>query len=129
MLQLVYISTATKGANCADILRTSRRNNGRDSITGLLYADGVRFMQALEGPEEAVEAAYHRIKADPRHRAPVVLSRRDVATREFGEWEMAERRPGQQGDAFVSRIDGLVANASPSVRATFTGFMEVKRPA
>jgi hypothetical protein len=127
MLQLVYISTATKGANFADILRTSRRNNGRDSITGLLYADGVRFMQALEGPQEAVEAAYQRIKEDPRHRAPVILSRREVDSREFGDWEMAERRPGQQGEAFVSRVDNLVANAAPSVRATFTGFMDVKR--
>ena len=127
MLQLVYISTATKGASFADILRTSRRNNGRDSITGLLYADGVRFMQALEGPEDAVEAAYQRIKDDPRHRAPVVLSRREVDAREFGEWEMAERRPGQQADAFVRRVDTLVANVSPSVRATFTGFMDVKR--
>jgi hypothetical protein len=127
MLQLVYISTATKGASCADILRTSRRNNGRDSITGLLYADGVRFMQALEGPADAVEAAYQRIKADPRHRAPVILSRRDVDAREFGDWEMAERRPGQGGDAFVSRVDSLIAKASPSVRATFTGFMDVKR--
>jgi hypothetical protein len=127
MLQLVYISTATKGANFADILRTSRRNNGRDSITGLLYADGVRFMQALEGPQEAVEAAYQRIKEDPRHRAPVILSRREVDTREFGDWEMAERRPGQQGEAFVSRVDNLVAKAAPSVRATFTGFMDVKR--
>ena len=127
MLQLVYISTAAKGASCADILRTSRRNNGRDLITGLLYADGTRFMQALEGPEDAVEAAYQRIKEDARHRAPVVLSRREVDAREFGNWEMAERRPGQQGEAFVSRVDGLVAKAAPSVRATFTGFMDVKR--
>ena len=127
MLQLVYISTATKDANCGDILRTSRQNNGRDRITGLLYADGVRFMQALEGPAEAVQAAYDRIKADPRHRAPVVLSRRDVEMREFGDWEMAERRPGQNGDAFISRVEALTAGASPSVRATFDGFMRVKR--
>lgn len=127
MLQLVYISTAVNTPSYADILRTSRRNNGRDAITGLLYADGVRFMQALEGPAEAVQAAYDRIKADPRHKAAVILSRRDVDTREFGDWEMAERRPGQHGDAFVQRVGGLTANASPSVRGTFDGFLQVKR--
>lgn len=127
MLQLVYISTAAKDAVCADILRTSRRNNGRDGITGLLYADGVRFLQALEGPEEAVEAAYARIKTDPRHKAQVVLSRREVEAREFGNWEMAERRPSQHGEAFIYRVEGLTAGASPNVRATFDSFMRVKR--
>lgn len=127
MLQLVYISTAAKDGTSADILRTSRRNNGRDDITGLLYADGVRFLQALEGPEEAVVAAYERIKLDQRHKAPVVLSRREVEAREFGDWEMAERRPSGDGDAFVRRVEGLTEKASPSVRATFDSFMRVKR--
>ena len=127
MLQLVYISTAVKNPSCAEILRTSRRNNGRDRITGLLYADGVRFMQALEGPDEVVEAAYQRIKADPRHKAAVILSRREVDAREFGDWEMAERRPGNDADTFIERIGKLTAGASPSVRATFDGFLRVKR--
>jgi len=127
MLQLVYISTAAKNADSAPILRTSRRNNRRDGITGLLYADGVRFMQALEGPIEAVEAAYERIKGDPRHKAPVVLSRRDVDTREFGNWEMAERQPDEQGEAFIRHIEELTARASPAIRATFDSFAQVRR--
>jgi hypothetical protein len=127
MLQLVYISTAAKDAECGPILRTSRRNNGRDGITGLLYADGVRFLQALEGPAEAVEAAYARIKGDPRHKAAVVLSKREVETREFGAWEMAERRPSGEGDAFVRSIERLTAGAAPAVRATFDSFAQVRR--
>jgi hypothetical protein len=127
MLQLVYISTAAKDADCAPILRASRRNNGRDGITGLLYADGVRFLQALEGPADAVEAAYARIKTDPRHKAPVVLSRREVDEREFGPWEMAERRPSRDNDTLLRQIGGLTAGATPAVRATVDSFAQVRR--
>lgn len=131
MLQLVYISSAgVRGTDGLDaILATSRRNNARDGITGLLYADGVRFLQALEGEEAVVEAAFERIRADPRHRAVVVLSRRAVASREFGPWDMAARGHDAEGDAFVARIERLVANAAPAVRGTFAGLVSVRRAA
>ena len=129
MLQLVYISTVRGEAGLSQILAASRRNNGRDGITGLLYHDGMRFLQALEGPADKVEGAFRRIHADPRHRAVVVLSRREVDAREFGPWEMAARAPDGAGDAFVRRVSPLLAAASPSVRGTFEGFMKVQRAA
>ena len=132
MLQLVYVSSVAPGAVAADpatILAASRRNNARDSITGLLYSDGMRFLQALEGPEDKVEAAFARIQADPRHRARVVLWRRTVAAREFGEWAMAHRLPGTDAEAFVERVARLAENAAPDVRATFEGFAKVRRAA
>ena len=92
-------------------------------------ADGARFMQVLKGPKEAVEAAYKRIGRDTRHRAIVELVRREIQRREFGEWEMAHRVPGDDADAFVERIGKLVARASDQVRATFQGFAEVRRAA
>ena len=129
MLQLVYISTARGPVDMTAILRVSRRNNARDAVTGLLYHDGRRFLQALEGEEAEVEAAFARIAADPRHRAVVVLSRRTVDTREFGPWEMAERRSGSDGDALVRQVEPLLATASPNVRGTFDGFMRLGRAA
>ena len=129
MLQLVYISTARGAPSLSQILAASRRNNGRDDITGLLYHDGTRFLQALEGPKDKVEEAFQRIKADERHRAVVVLSRRDVDAREFGPWEMASRAPDGEGEAFVRRVSPLLAAASPSVRGTFEGFIMVERAA
>ena len=129
MLQLVYISSAVAHARGGDILHTSVRNNTRDGITGLLYSDGVRFMQALEGPEDKVEAAYARIKLDQRHRAPVILSRRTVEDREFGPWAMAARSSSDDGAVFLSRVEKLIANASSNVRATFESFARVDRAA
>ena len=129
MLQLVYISSVVGTPDVGAILALSRRNNARDGITGLLYADGVRFLQALEGPKEMVEATFARIHADPRHRAVVLLSRRTVETREFGPWKMAHRAPGADGGAVMGQVAPLLARTHPSVRATFDGFMRVDRAA
>jgi hypothetical protein len=129
MLQLVYISTAVGSVATASILAESRANNTRDRITGLLFSDGRRFLQALEGEPAMVERAFARIGADTRHRALVVLSRREVAQREFGDWAMAERVAGADGEAFTRRVADLVANASPAVRATFDSFARLQRAA
>ena len=128
MLQLVYISSARNKPNVADILAASRRNNAR-GITGLLYADGVRFLQALEGPEDKVLAAFTRIEQDPRHRAVVVLSRRTVSEREFGPWQMAHRTPGADGGAVMGQVAPLLARVHANIRGTFDGFMRIDRAA
>lgn len=129
MLQLVYISSAVGAPDTRPILDASRRNNARDGVTGLLYADGRRFLQALEGPADVVERAFLRISVDARHRALVVLSRREVAAREFGQWTMAERVPGTDGAAFLAHVDALIARAAPAVRATFDGMARLQRAA
>ena len=131
MLQLLYVSSANRreAPDPAPILAASRRNNRRDGITGMLYSDGTRFLQALEGPDPKVEEAYARIQADPRHRAIVVLSRRTIEAREFGDWDMAHHQPGGDAEAFLDRVATLSANASANVRATFESFANVRRGA
>ncbi len=132
MLQLVYVSSVTPSAGHVDpatILAASRANNSRDAITGLLYSDGARFLQALEGPDDKVEAAFERIRQDARHRAIVILSRRTIEKREFGEWAMAHRTSGIDADRFIESVSALAANAAPNVRATFEGFAKVRRAA
>lgn len=133
MHQLTYISTARRGLSPEEvdlILASSRRNNRRDAISGLLVYDGVRFLQALEGEREAVEAAFLRIKADVRHRAVVVLSSREVMDREFGDWDMACERvnPAHKTKAVAEIVDGLVATLpNPGTRALFSGFARIDR--
>ncbi len=132
MRQIIYISTATAIATPEDpatILEVSRRNNVRDGLTGLLYFDGKRFLQVLEGDEAPIASALTRIHRDKRHRAIVVLSDRDVGTREFGDWSMAYRAPGTDAAPFLRRVADLVADASPTVKSTFNSFAEVRRAA
>jgi hypothetical protein len=132
VIQLVYVSSARPGLSPDEpeaILVVSRANNARDAITGFLYSDARRFLQALEGPEDKVKATIERIRTDPRHRAIVILSSREIAEREFGDWAMAHYRPGADADAFLARVGELTANAAPNVRATFEGFARVRRAA
>ncbi|MDG5487602.1 BLUF domain-containing protein [Sphingomonas sp. BGYR3] len=132
MLQIVYVSSvrANLGTrDISDILTVSRRNNERDGITGLLYSDGGRFLQVLEGPQAAVEATFARISKDARHRATVILARATISERQFGNWAMAHLHDRVARDVFVERVHAMVAPASPAVRATFEGFAQARRAA
>jgi hypothetical protein len=129
MLQLVYISSAnpTLAIDLDALLAQSQANNLRDGITGLLFTDGKRFLQALEGEKERVEDRFLRIRADPRHRAVVVLHRRMITEREFGAWSMARRTFDGPFDAFSEKVAELCRHADPSIQGTFRGLIEVRQ--
>ena len=130
MIRLLYISTARRpltAEELADILRASRRNNARVDVGGLLIVGGRRFLQALEGPEAAVMATFHRINADPRHFAVVQLAREEITDRQFSQWTMGAQAGGRPGDnASISQaVASLIAPIKdPNLRGYFTGFAE-----
>ena len=133
MLQLTYISSAAPrvDVDIEDILKVSRRNNGAAGVTGLLLFDGRRFLQALEGEASLVNAAYQRIKADQRHRAIVLLSSNEVATRAFGVWSMAAQRVSAAPGATVAeQVDALTAEVpDANLRELFRSFARVRAAA
>jgi hypothetical protein len=91
---LVYVSSAVRPfsrVDLEDLLATSRDNNARAGITGmLLYKDG-NFMQVLEGEEGPVRALYDKIGDDPRHRGKIVLRQGFTEERQFPGWSMGFR--------------------------------------
>ena len=120
--QLLYVSRAVpSGATVPldPIYETSRHNNAIDGVTGLLFSDGKRFVQVLEGSHQAVEAAMDRIKEDPRHDHVTVLRDETVAMREFGGWSMADRRRGEGAGEFDDRLRRLLRAASPAIAEAF----------
>lgn len=72
------------------ILSISRRNNPRDGITGALIVRRDIYLQLLEGPEAAVEAAFVRIAGDDRHLSVERLCSGAVAERVFPDWAMRD---------------------------------------
>ncbi len=131
MLQIAYISTAKSNVDQAlleSVLTVSRRNNEAAGITGLLVSGGRRFLQVLEGPDQAVLATYSRIQADPRHRGFVLITCQGVKERAFGDWSMAYREGGIHiaDDRLQAAVDALTAKiADPNLRAQFTGFAKL----
>ena len=121
MLQAIYLSTARPELDAGaidEILAVSRRNNHADGITGLLLYDGYHFLQALEGEPTRVRHAIDRIKADPRHRAMVVLCCRDVEEPCFGGKSMAAQRvPIGSGGTVSCLVDSLTEDTDPFMRS------------
>ncbi len=94
LVAVVYVSSATKHLEeneILEILSVARRNNQELDITGmLLYRDG-NFLQVLEGPASAVESLIQKIKRDHRHQGIILMSRKNIDERQFGDWTMAFR--------------------------------------
>lgn len=127
--QLLYVSSSNpKGAkiDVAQVVEQSRHNNALDGVTGLLWSDGKRFLQVLEGSTESVDTTFARIKRDVRHHAIVVLHDREIDKRQFGTWTMAQRRPEDEADAFDEQMRRALENASESVRGSFLGLIAAR---
>lgn len=132
MQRLIYVSSTRTPFSTAEldaILATSRRNNAAVGVTGLLVAGGRRFLQVLEGADQAVETVFRRIEQDRRHHAVVILSRKEVETPTFGEWAMGYCRGGPAaatGPTLPQTVATLLAPITdPTVRGYFEGFAEV----
>lgn len=120
--QVLYVSVSDPpGTKVAldQIYDSSRHNNAIDGVTGLLFSDGYRFVQVLEGSLDAVDATMTRIAGDPRHTGVTVLKDAQVPAREFGYWSMADRRRGEHADEFDERLRLLLRNASAATRDAF----------
>lgn len=88
---LAYASSAThqySAEELMDLLAVCRSNNVRDNLTGMLLYRGGNFLQALEGPGDAIQATMQRISRDPNHRSIVRLYEEQQGERIFGEWSM-----------------------------------------
>jgi hypothetical protein len=126
--QLIYVSTSRSPVRVPDaelqaILEASRRNNGRDGLTGLLIIGGRRFLQVLEGPTDRLTGTYERIAADPRHFALVRLARYSIAERSFPGWDMGHETDGPRLSAVVGELTAKVSD--PMLRAQLEGFAEL----
>jgi hypothetical protein len=91
LIRLTYASRAAgvlTPLDVKDIVRSSQRNNALLSVTGALMLSNGIFLQCLEGDHIAVNALYHRIVLDKRHREPAILSYGEIDVRLFGRWAM-----------------------------------------
>lgn len=94
MFYLIYVSHAADGLKSSDlhdILKKAHEVNANLGITGLLLYKNKRFMQLIEGQEDAVRGLYQKILQDPRHRDLIVLQEDTEPERQFPGWSMAFR--------------------------------------
>ncbi len=117
---IVYVSHAAIELHDTDLellLATSRRNNARDGITGvLLHRDG-NFMQCLEGEPEAVRRTFARIERDPRHAGVIVLLDEPITERSFSRHSLGHLQP-TRSDLLALSTEGWRDEASSASRTS-----------
>jgi hypothetical protein len=117
LLRLTYFSRVNASDEATiirPILRDAIANNSRDNITGLLVAHRGWFVQALEGPPQAVAATYDRIYGDNRHSSPTVLERTVVAGRLFPRWSMCAHSLSPADDEVLALL-GQKSSFNPAL--------------
>ncbi len=92
MHHLIYLSQATrplsaKALTC--LVEQARQANAQQHLTGVLVYSNKRFIQLLEGEQRALEAAYARIRQDPRHQHLCQVAHHPIEDRYFAEWPLA----------------------------------------
>lgn len=129
LLHLTYISSKHPHMTPGEverILSSSRYNNRRSGVTGLLLFNGHRFLQHLEGPAEAVQETIARIKLDPRHRAIVLLGHLEAEFRAFSRWSMAfemfDGAPSERQLPLEEQIRTMVKDVDPRIGNHFLGY-------
>lgn len=98
LVSLIYTSIASAPIDVEQILGSSRRNNEREGISGVLWFRPGHFIQCLEGSRDAVNRTYGRIMQDDRHEAPLLLHYQPIPERDFADWSM-----GYLGETTASR--------------------------
>jgi hypothetical protein len=95
----------------------ARHCNALDGITGLLAYDGGRFLQIVEGSEEAVSDLVERLRRDPRHTAFEIRDERFVDRRSFPDWTMELVQVSSGYREARSELSSLLpATTTPAVR-------------
>jgi hypothetical protein len=116
---LTYTSRAQLDLGDEDLLaihESARHFNALNGVTGVLIFDGGRFLQIVEGPEDAVGELVERLRRDTRHSAFEVRDERHVSQRSFPDWAMELVRVGQHGEHARREVTSrLPSDASPAV--------------
>ncbi len=91
IVQLIYASTRSEDCTQTDlmnILRSSRKNNELNDISGILVCDNNYFLQLIEGGMEQVNKLFLRISKDNRHGDVIILGYEEVDARDYSKWKM-----------------------------------------
>ncbi|AXV64002.1 MULTISPECIES: BLUF domain-containing protein [Pseudoalteromonas] len=91
LVRLIYTSEVCEGfgpSDIEDIIEKAQKNNHASNVTGLLCFNSSHFLQCLEGSRQAVNATYHKILNDNRHRNIIMLNYCEIYEREFENWSM-----------------------------------------
>jgi hypothetical protein len=104
LVRLIYCSRAARAVDAEElhaILKTSRANNPRDGITGVLCLSDGYFIQVLEGGRVAVNRLYNKVVADARHAEVTLIGYEEIVERRFAGWSMGQANMARLNPALM----------------------------
>ncbi|RZL65374.1 MAG: BLUF domain-containing protein [Variovorax sp.] len=111
--EILYCSVLAPGQPpdvVGKIVSSARAHNARQSITGLLVFDGMRFCQHFEGPQAVVAPLMQRIGQDPRHTLIRVAYQGAILERRYRTFDMGFAATEDPDDmAGIHSLDGEAA--------------------
>lgn len=99
-VELIYTSRMTAPMSMTEIVHLldgARSHNTLEGLTGMLTFGSESFLQAIEGPADAVNRLYGKILGDPRHTRVMLLGYRPIPHRRFSAWSMGFFAYGMDG--------------------------------
>ena len=104
LFQVVYHSISLTDVDGEkQILKTSRLNNMKKSISGCLISSNGEFLQILEGPRPAIMDLINLIQMDTRHKEFSIMKMCMIKERMFENWTMASFEADEQ--TFMQILD------------------------
>lgn len=70
------------------ILETSKVNNLKTGVVGILIHNHIDFLSCLEGEKKAIDATVKRVLADSRHYNIRVVGEEEINQHYFQEWNL-----------------------------------------
>ena len=132
MKQLIYRSQpfGFDNATLASILMAARRNNRHNDITGALICRQDMYLQLIEGPDDAIDRLYQKIREDDRHTEVTLEASGPITQRMFPEWDMFDDTNPSMTFSREAVEDGAADRASAeTMRAIFRRIAEQARSA
>lgn len=122
--RLLYRSEAVlHGANAevdeqvSAIVEAARTANEAAGLTGALLLSSGVFIQALEGPVDAIERTFESICRDLRHRRVRLLQLAVADERIFGGWSMSRVTPTAELASLCPTLDASESTRLDATRA------------
>lgn len=131
MRQLLYVSRSRIGSDTQALDRLmmqARNNNAIDGTTGLLWTDGSRFAQVLEGEDAVIAQLLDKLRIDERHAGLAIVQDVQIAERRFGQWSMNRPDADPVAEVYADRMRRQLASIRSPLSEAFEQVVAGSRP-
>ncbi len=111
MLQtLCYVSSSNVNLtkkSLEQLFITTKSNNLKQDISGILIFNGGNFLQIMEGEKNTINELYHKISKDKKHSNIIKLIEKPISERMFEDYEtgfsiIKDRKKANQLEDYLS---------------------------